>query len=68
MNTSNLSVCLRSHSSNELACKGVNVNTISPGYIHTRMTDALHDNPLYKIETRISARRWGTAEDIQGIV
>ena len=51
---------------NELACKGVNVNTISPGYIHTRMTDALHDNPQYKIETRIPARRWGTPEDIQG--
>jgi len=51
---------------NELASKGVNVNTISPGYIHTRMTDALHDNPQYKIETRIPARRWGTPEDIQG--
>jgi 2-deoxy-D-gluconate 3-dehydrogenase len=51
---------------NELARKGVNVNTISPGWIHTRMTDSLHDNPQYKMETRIPARRWGTPEDIQG--
>jgi 2-deoxy-D-gluconate 3-dehydrogenase len=51
---------------NELARQGVNVNTISPGYIHTRMTSELHDNPQYKVEARIPARRWGTPKDVQG--
>jgi 2-deoxy-D-gluconate 3-dehydrogenase len=50
--------------SNELASKGVNVNSISPGYIHTGLTDPLIGQP--RIETRIPAGRWGRPEDLQG--
>jgi len=51
---------------NELALKGVNVNSITPGYMHTDLTDPLVDNPEFGIEARIPMGRWGTPEDLQG--
>jgi len=51
---------------NELAPKGVNVNSITPGYMHTDLTDPLVDNPEFGIEARIPMGRWGTPEDLQG--
>jgi len=57
--------------SNELAPKGINVNSISPGYMHTDLTEALVSDPDYNrekldIEARIPMGRWGTMEDLQG--
>ena len=52
----------------ELACKHVNVNTITPGYMHTDMTDSLVGNPEFNLEPRMPAGRWGTSEDMQGAV
>jgi 2-dehydro-3-deoxy-D-gluconate 5-dehydrogenase len=57
--------------SNELAPKGVNVNSISPGYMHTDLTDPLITDPEYireklDIEARIPMGRWGNIEDLQG--
>jgi len=57
--------------SNELAPKGVNVNSISPGYMHTDLTEALVSDPDYirekeDIEARTPMGRWGTKEDLQG--
>ncbi len=54
--------------SNELASKGVNVNSITPGYMHTDLTDPLVGNPEFGIEARIPMGRWGTPEDLQGAV
>lgn len=51
---------------NELASKGVNVNSITPGYMHTDMTDPLVGNPEFNLEARIPMGRWGTIEDLQG--
>jgi 2-deoxy-D-gluconate 3-dehydrogenase len=51
---------------NELAPKGVNVNSITPGYMHTDLTDPLIDNPKFGIEARIPMGRWGIPEDLQG--
>jgi 2-deoxy-D-gluconate 3-dehydrogenase len=51
---------------NELAAKGVNVNSITPGYMHTDLTDPLVGKPEFGIEARIPMGRWGTAEDLQG--
>lgn len=52
--------------SNELAPKGVNVNSITPGYMHTDLTDPLVGKPEFGIEARIPMGRWGTLEDLQG--
>lgn len=54
---------------NELASKGININSIAPGYMDTDMNTALTDpeNPRFKIITdRIPAGRWGTGEDMKG--
>ena len=50
---------------NEWAEKGINVNSIAPGYMATEMNTALLDpkNPRKEaITNRIPAKRWGTAE------
>jgi 2-deoxy-D-gluconate 3-dehydrogenase len=52
--------------SNELAPKGINVNSITPGYMHTDLTGPLVGNPEFGIEARIPMGRWGTPEDLQG--
>ena len=54
---------------NEWAEKGINVNSIAPGYMATEMNTALLDpkNPRKEaITNRIPAKRWGTAEDMKG--
>ena len=54
---------------NEWAEKGINVNSIAPGYMATEMNTALldPDNPRKEaITNRIPAKRWGTAEDMKG--
>lgn len=53
---------------NEWASKGVNVNSIAPGYITTDLTEALINDPNRSdsILTRIPAGRWGKPEDFAG--
>src|SRR3954467_349244 len=53
---------------NEWAGKGVNVNAIAPGYIHTDNTAALAANPERnrQILERIPAARWGEPADLGG--
>ena len=55
---------------NEWASKNINVNAIAPGYIATRNTQALQDDPVRNksILDRIPAARWGKPEDLGGIV
>ena len=54
--------------SNEWAGKGVQVNSIAPGYIATDNTQALRDNEERSeaILARIPAGRWGKPEDFKG--
>ena len=53
---------------NEWASKGVNVNAIAPGYIHTDNTAALAADPVrnQQITVRIPAGRWGEPADLGG--
>jgi 2-deoxy-D-gluconate 3-dehydrogenase len=51
---------------NELANKGVNVNSITPGYMNTELTAPLMGHPEYGIDDRIPMGRWGNPEDLQG--
>ena len=53
---------------NEWAGKGINVNAIAPGYIVTKVTDALRADPVRsrQILERIPASRWGAPQDLAG--
>ncbi|MFC1481816.1 2-dehydro-3-deoxy-D-gluconate 5-dehydrogenase KduD [Candidatus Neomarinimicrobiota bacterium] len=55
---------------NELGPSGINVNAIAPGYMATANTAQIRaDEARNKaILERIPAGRWGTPEDLQGIV
>lgn len=52
----------------EVASKGVTVNTISPGYIGTDMVRAIRPDVLEKIVATIPVRRLGTPEEIGSMV
>ena len=52
----------------EVASKGVTVNTISPGYIGTDMVRSIRPDVLEKIVATIPVRRLGTPEEIASIV
>ena len=52
----------------ELASKGVTVNTVSPGYIGTDMVRAIKPEILDKIVATIPVKRLGTPEEIGSIV
>lgn len=52
----------------EVASKGVTVNTISPGYIGTDMVRAIRPDVLEKIVATIPVKRLGTPEEIASMV
>jgi 2-dehydro-3-deoxy-D-gluconate 5-dehydrogenase len=55
---------------NELANQNINVNAIAPGYMATDNTAALRadENRNQAILARIPAGRWGTPDDLKGVV
>ncbi|PXW94764.1 3-oxoacyl-[acyl-carrier-protein] reductase /acetoacetyl-CoA reductase [Sphaerotilus hippei] len=52
----------------EMAAKGVTVNTVSPGYIGTDMVRAIKPEVLEKIVATIPVKRLGSPEEIGSIV
>jgi acetoacetyl-CoA reductase len=52
----------------ELANKGVTVNTVSPGYIGTEMVKAIRPDVLEKIVGTIPVKRLGQPEEIASII
>ena len=54
----------------EWAPHNINVNAIAPGYMATRNTQALQDDPVRnkQILERIPAERWGQPDDMKGAV
>ena len=52
----------------ELASKGVTVNTVSPGYIGTDMVKAVRPDVLEKIVAQIPVKRLGEPSEIASIV
>jgi 2-dehydro-3-deoxy-D-gluconate 5-dehydrogenase len=55
---------------NEWAKHNINVNAIAPGYMATDNTAALRADPIRStsILERIPAGRWGTPDDLKGVV
>ena len=56
--------------SNEWAGKGINVNCIAPGYMDTQLNVNIVNDPVRNSEilARIPAHRWGTGEDVKGVI
>lgn len=52
----------------ETAAKGITVNTVSPGYISTPMTEAMPENVLESIVNSVPMRRMGKPEEIANAV
>ncbi len=52
----------------EVASKGVTVNTVSPGYVGTDMVRAIREDVLEKIVSTIPVKRLGEPEEIASIV
>ena len=52
----------------EVAAKGVTVNTVSPGYIGTDMVKAIRPDVLEKIVSGVPAKRLGTPDEIASII
>ena len=52
----------------EVASKGVTVNTVSPGYIGTDMVKAIRAEVLDKIVAGVPAKRLGQPEEIASII
>ena len=52
----------------EVATRGVTINTVSPGYIGTDMVKAIREDVLNKIIDTIPVRRLGTPEEIASMV
>jgi 2-deoxy-D-gluconate 3-dehydrogenase len=55
---------------NEWAKYHINVNAIAPGYMATKNTEPLRNDPVRSREIldRIPAGRWGTPDDLKGVV
>jgi acetoacetyl-CoA reductase len=52
----------------EVANKGVTVNTVSPGYVGTDMVRAIRPDVLEKIVSSVPAKRLGLPEEIASII
>lgn len=52
-----------------LARHNIRVNVIAPGWVATEMTDELQGNERFEdaLRFRVPLRRWGTAEDFEGV-
>ena len=61
-------IALTKSAARELASRNVRVNAVAPGFIQTRMTDALPENVRGKMLDAIPLGRFGTPEDVANVV
>ena len=52
----------------ELAVRGVRVNAVAPGFIKTKMTEALSEEVTQKMLDVIPMNRFGEAEDVANVI
>lgn len=61
-------IALTKSAAKEFASRGIRVNAVAPGFIQTRMTDALPESVRAKMLEAIPMGRFGTAEDVAKVV
>lgn len=61
-------IALTKSTANELAARGVRANAIAPGFISSKMTDALSEDVRKQYLSRIPLGRFGAVEDIADAV
>jgi len=61
-------IALTKSTANELAGRGVRANAIAPGFISSKMTDALSEDVRKQYLSRIPLGRFGTVDDIANAV
>jgi 3-oxoacyl-[acyl-carrier protein] reductase len=61
-------IALTKSTANELAGRGVRANAIAPGFISSKMTDALSEDVRNQYLSRIPLGRFGTVDDIANAV
>ena len=54
--------------SREVASRNITVNAVAPGFIATDMVEVLSDEMKAKVLERIAMGRFGTAEDVAGVI
>ena len=54
--------------SKELGSRGININSIAPGYIETAMTDSLDEKIKNKMLDNIPLKRFGSIENVSDLV
>ena len=52
----------------ELSSRNVRCNAVAPGFIRTKMTDALHEEVKQKMLSNIPLGRFGEPEEVAGVV
>lgn len=52
----------------ELGSRGITVNAVAPGFIHTPMTDKLTEEQRNAMLAQIAMKRYGEPEEIAGVV
>jgi len=61
-------IALTKSSAKELASRNIRVNAIAPGFIQSKMTDALSDEVRASMLDAIPMKRFGTPEDVAQVV
>lgn len=52
----------------ELSKRKVTINAVAPGFIESEMTEALGEELIKQVKSRIPANRLGTPDDVAGAV
>ena len=61
-------IALTKSTAKELASRGIRINAVAPGFIETKMTEALPDDVRKKMMENIPMKRFGAPEDVAKVV